>query len=493
MSLRRTESTDSLGPPWYIVEMMDRVERATLICIGALLIWQLFIPPVTGLSNGGDFGKVAGFFNLGAPEQEFHWAATVYRWDPGRFHWWSEFYTSEILLARVAVSINSALSKTPTFDIRCMGAVHGFLFFLALVLLLPLFRTASPRRRIVIGMALAVVACDRLYALTFNTFYTDAAAIALFPLTIVLFLRVLRWRRSAEFAAFVLCAALFLTAKSQHALLGLPMAVVTGYALARTQRPIWAGIAPAVAVAAVVFSLWGTPRFYKWSGVYSTIFWTILPSSQDVSGDLAALGLDESFRPYIGTHGYSPDGGMAHPEFVSAFQRRTSYGRLASFYMSHPAEAWRIVQTALDEAGRQQPTGGNFDMHSGMPPDSESRSFAPWSALKRHAFYHRGLVYLLAFLAISVAFLYCAYRSRGFVLGCGLVSMAALDLGVSTLADVLDPIRHLLLFTSMLDVMVVGALILIAGVGPQPATAHSRVPPGDPAAAASPSRSTDRA
>jgi hypothetical protein len=112
-----------------------------------------------------------------------------------------------------------------------------------------------------------------------------------------------------------------------------------------------------------------------------------------------------------------------------------------------------------------------------MPPDSEAQSFTLWSGLERWAFHHRGSVYLWSILALSAAFVYSARRAGATAPAIGLVSMALLDMGVSTLADVLDPIRHLLLFRTMFDFMAVATAACI-GAAPGPPRREVRRPGG---------------
>lgn len=182
---------------------------------------------------------------------------------------------------------------------------------------------------------------------------------------------------------------------------------------------------------------------YRISAVYSTIFWELMTHSKYVPGDLAALGLDGSYARYIGTHDFSPAAPMGDPAFESAFRQRTSYARLGWFYVTRPARAYALLRAALGDGGRQLPTGGNFDASSGMP-NTEAGSFVLWSRLKRRAFHGRGPVFVWTFLAVSAAFVYLARRAGATALACALVAAAALDLGVSALADVVDRIRHLM-------------------------------------------------
>ncbi len=440
---------------------MARFERTALAVVAALLVWQILVPPVAGLGNNGDFGKVTGVFDLGAPRNaEFHWCAGTYSFDPQN-HWWAGFYSSEILIAGVAVGFNTLFSKTGTFDIRWMGVVHGGLFFLSICLLLPLLRGLPTWKRALIAVLIVLIGCDAATTTLFNSFYMDAGALVLFCLTWTFLLRYLRWAKPADLGFFTLCSVLFVCSKAQHAILGLPFAALGVYAGIRSGCRFKLGLASTVILVAAVFSSQAVPYFYTPAGVYNMIFWTLLPSSKDVSRDLAGLGLDDSYRQYSRTHTYTPDGPMQDPKFVREFSLRASYFRLGWFFVTHPERSFAILRAAVDEGARQRMTIGNFDPQSGSPRDSESRSFALWSGWKRIAFYHRPSLYLWYFVTLEAAVVGLSLGSRALIPALALGVMALLELLVAGLADPLDPIRHFLLFNTNLDLLLAGVVALI--------------------------------
>src|SRR5438270_5821558 len=110
---------------------MDRIDKGVLILAGAILCFQLFLPPVTGLANNGDFGKLIARFNLGAPfEDEFRYAPIKYNFDP-KYHYDSGVYSSELMFVATALGLHALISPTSSFDIRWIGAIHSGVFLLA--------------------------------------------------------------------------------------------------------------------------------------------------------------------------------------------------------------------------------------------------------------------------------------------------------------------------------------------------------------------------
>src|SRR5208282_2266266 len=139
---------------------MVRVRQVLVGSAGAILCYQLLLPPVVGLADNGDFAKVLGRFDLwGKVHKTYLYCDTVYRLEPGH-HWVSDFYSTEIALTRAAVALNSLVSKDGNLDIRVMGAVHGALFLLALWLLAPLLEQASRRMQVSVCALVLLFYCD---------------------------------------------------------------------------------------------------------------------------------------------------------------------------------------------------------------------------------------------------------------------------------------------------------------------------------------------
>jgi hypothetical protein len=433
--------------------------RALFAASVVILFAQLMLPPVIGVANNGDFSRAYGIFHLTMPvADEVRFADTRYRLDP-RVNYFGGFYSSEILLVPPALALNAILSKDGAFDVRFMGLVHGAIFLAAFYLFLTLL-TEVPRglRWLVSGLALAGFG-DVMYVAYLNSFYTDVAAYLFLTLSVVLALRALRWKRRADMILLGVTSVLLVTSKAQHAALGFWLA---GFfcVLACQMRIRNARWFTAVLLAISVLWLWkGTPDEYAARGCFSTIFYHVLPHSRDVDRTLADLGLDQTYRPYIGMVSFSGGSPMGDPRFVAAFRSRVTYRSLAMFLLTHPRDAYVSLRVSLDEAGRQRPAMGNFDASAGLAPYAESQAFAGWSNLKRVLFDRRGSRFLTCFLGTCAAvavMLICQRRSipaGGLAAGLILVGMACTELAIASLADAMDVPRHHLLFYALFDTL----------------------------------------
>src|SRR5579864_9277915 len=171
---------------------MDRIDwTAFLLSIG-IVSFQIFIPPVIGLADNGDFAKVSGRFDLYLPQgQSNGFADTLYAIDPVGHHYVSEHISPEILLAGIAVDFNRIFSST-AFDLRWIGAVHAALYLLAFYLALPLLRGLPTIRRVSLIAVIIFILGDVMFVSSLNSFYMDTTAWLFICLDSALYLYTLR-------------------------------------------------------------------------------------------------------------------------------------------------------------------------------------------------------------------------------------------------------------------------------------------------------------
>ena len=206
--------------------------RALTLCVAAgVLSYQLFIPPIIGLANNGDFITVLRTLHLEAPDEsdpDRFFAYIVPSWVPHPEPLYDNGLASSetILLAPAYLFNRFVFSRDGSFDLRWTGFTHSVLFLLSLWLLMPVLELMHVPRRGGISLLLFFF-LDVEYVSWFNTFYTDTASLLLlFPL-VVLFLRIVfnrgnqRWNQ----LGFLICCVFFVSSKVTHALAGMPLLI----------------------------------------------------------------------------------------------------------------------------------------------------------------------------------------------------------------------------------------------------------------------------
>jgi hypothetical protein len=315
--------------------------------------------------------------------------------------------------------------------------------------------------------------CDPMYVSGLNSFYMDEPTYLFLLLSAVFYLRAIRWRRPGDAVGLAVCAALMTAAKTQHALLPLWIAIL----LAVNAKLLWPGKTRwlrAIAILPMAVALFMMTKAVPWDyagfPVYNVTFFQILPHAKDRDRTLAELGLDASYRQYIGKGAYFAGSGMDDPAFEREFSRRLSMGKLAVFYLRHPRDTWQTLVTALSEAGRQRDFG-NFDPSAGYRPMAETQAFRWWSDLKRRALLKRGHRFLWTIVSLSAALAALLYRQRGILPpgtvsgGYALIGMTLTEMAVSSLADAMDVVRHHLIFYALFDMMLLAAVAVALASG----------------------------
>jgi len=451
----------------------DRVDRLVLFSAAAILAWQLLLPPVVGLANNGDFHKVIGGFSLAAPaEDEYKFAPILYTFDPSHY-FITVFYSTEELLVATAIALNTLVSKTGTFDLRFIGLVHGALYLAALWLALPLLRRLGDRARVFCAALLLLVFGDVLYVSALNSFYMDASALVFFLLTTVSLCRVLAWRRRADTLWFLLFALCFICSKAQHAPLGLLIALMIAIqpsVFLPGLNKWWRLTAIGTLIVAVAFAVNAAPREYRATPLFSQIFYGILPRSHNPSRDFKTLGLDDTYKKYIGMHAYSEGTPLPDPDFDRAFLQQVSSARLLWLYTRSPALTYSLLRDGLSDAGHQRARMGNFDRGAGLPPSAESQSFALWSGLKAKVFDGRGDWYLVYALALGATFSALLFAKRtqlppgASMAGLALTLMMLAEMCIDILGDPVDSVRHAFVFIAINDIVLIAFVILFCAL-----------------------------
>ena len=459
--------------------MLSRtVELWIIVALAAVLVgWQLFVPPIIGLADQGDFVRVLGPTGYApqpkGPEHKYFYLTRKFVWDPSyREPRWEQI-TSEFIPITLALALNRAFSNLAAFDITTVGFVHALLFLTAFARLLYVTRSLSRYR--IVWAAMLLILTDVGYVAYWNSLYTEPASclwflfllaecIALCTADRVTVWMVLRWN---------VFAVLWVLAKTQNATLCLPLAA---YGLliawrASDHKARWAATCGAIAVliaGTVMYrSLLPAPRM---TNMYNVIFFAILPESNDPGADLKALGLDPGYARYSGTLAWTEGTGIADGRVVNAIQAHVTPARLVEFYVRRPARMWKHVRSALRTALFLRPEFcGNFDASAGRPPGARSNAIALWSRF-HEKYLSRIAVYLLAAIVLTPVFGLMLLATGGLTpgfrrwteTGIWLALCCSMAFFAAAFGDAWDVVKHQFLFNLLLDACLVFAVAAVS-------------------------------
>ena len=450
---------------------MDRRRKLAWMVIAvaaAVLSYQLFIPPIVGLADQGDFARIIGTFGY-APEDRsatIAFVAPKYVPDPAARKPEWEQPSSEYLFVACAILLNKIISPDGKLDIVVIGAVHALAFLAAFARLLLV--TKQYRAGPVLWIIGLVALTDVGYAAYWNSFYAEPASCIFFLLLAAESIAISNSKQASprKIALWTLWAILFVMAKAQNAPLGV---LLTLFSVRLCWWTNYRGtvLCPVLIGAATLFNVLTIPARVQWADAYNHMFLAILPESGNPSADLQAFSLEPSLAKYSGTGAWSP--GSAFHDMVASgvVGNQITHAAIARFYLQHPARIWRHSKTLLPIAFSLRPEWcGNFERTAGRPPGARSTAFTLWSGLHEHVL-RRISKLILILLCLSPAIALLAWiRSpdqRRHIELLTLLSIGCLTAFlVAALGDAWDNVKHLFLFNLMLDaclIFVIGFII----------------------------------
>jgi hypothetical protein len=447
---------------------LTRSERslfaAVMAAAAAVLAYQLFIPPVVGLADQGDFIRTIGRFGYGPQHHGsllYSYVEPKYVPDPHyRSPYWEQA-NSEYLFVGAAVLLNKLVSKDGALDITVAGLIHVLAFLAVFARLLWVTRHA--RARALLWIVALVALTDAGYAVYWNSFYAESASCLFFLLLLAESVAIAKAGKAgpANLLRWSLWAVLWVLAKPQNAPIGLLLGLFSFRLVSWTEsnRARWIALAGGCAMfGCVAFNVLAMPKVGHMAHTYGMIFNGILPESKDPAADLRALGLDPQLARYSGTGAWSPVTDFPALASSGVLTRKVTTFAILRFYLLRPARLWRRLHGVLPRITLLRTSGyGNFEPSAGLPPAALSRAFTLWSGFHEHImrFVSKWIVFGLAAWPLFSVWIWLrrpdALQRRRLELLTLLPLCCLAALFGAVFGDAFDLVKHLYLFNLLLD------------------------------------------
>lgn len=421
--------------------------------LGAALLcgWMLFHRPIHGMADNMDFWRVmepAGI-SYSAPVVPL---AHVTR----EFSFASPSPTSITTSAALPALLASAPARlvSPQFDIRFLSVLYFLLFFSGLALLCLSFGHWP------FLLGIAWLAIEPSLFLHFNSFFSEAFAIALWPWMIWALLGVHRAGEKKHW--LVLAASAFLLATSKFQFVLVPLLLLLGLRISSSpwRRPVSFSLLLAFAASLSFALATSGHRNLSLLNRYQSIFTGLSPLAHEPGQPLRALGIPEGYHYLSGGNLFAPPlNGNLPPDLRQAVEK-TSFWRIGLLYLSTPGVLLHSLP-ALQSALAVTPLGylGNYE--AGAAPPRATLHF-PWQLSRiRDAVFSFGpwLSWLIPALAAFLCFRMWRRQRRLDALHCLMLFLLfhfLSQLGVCLLGDGLYSLhRHLLSARFSLDLLLV--------------------------------------
>ncbi len=455
--------------------MIRRSEFVLLVLCAAILTAQLFVPPLIGLADNGDFAKVLGRVGLRkSAGGNFQYFVSDY---PHAASWNTTVWYSETVPAWLAVRLQTLVRPGGNFDVRYLAAIHATTFVALYYFLLLLLRKFRPVPRVLLALLALWIFTDVFYIAYFNSFYSDTMAwLSLLAMVIAALHIVCDSPRLRLWWSIYAAAAIgFVTSKPQHTIWAIfPVAFAAGmnWRASGLRRTLGAALSLALLLLSLL-EFTTLPGPMKAMPLFDVVFLKLAREPGTRAQVLRDLGLPDSDAAYAGTSAWTPGSPIFDAEWRTGFYSQ-SRRHLLWFYLSHPRIAVRVIHDDLRLSAPylRPPVLANYRREDGYPPGSLARHFCSWSDLRACLFRAWPEHILLWYALVLAAAVVVISRGRSpvirrvAVLGLGLALMGIGEFCFASLTDAAQTDRHLFLFHALTDLTVcfaaAGALELCA-------------------------------
>lgn len=472
------------------------LERAFFILFGLILLFQLFIPPIVGLADNGDFARIMEKVGI-QQGQNKEFLGNINLTFPISFNYNIKGYqSSELIFVLTAILINAITSKDGLFHLLTLGAVHTVALLAALGVVIYGLSTASKRSKWVVYACILLFFTDVGYVSYLNSIYSEPASLIFLALTLGIVLvivgRIDHQPLGFGWAvAYFMAAFLFIIAKPQNAAMGIPLALLGFLLVKRSQIPKFFGrrtgylpwmLSVGLAAASFLFFAFGLPRYYRSGDLWNSIFLEIVGNSKNPAQDLAELGLPPEMIIYKGKYAFSE--GVNRNDY-EVFQHSWLYFKIFKFYLVHPDRLLNLMENTTSSTFQLQPPNlGNFVSSETFGSYDKSQAFTIWNRL-RSALLPASIWTLAGLLVINLASVVIKLKlfdqqfSQRLVsaLHITIILMAILQYFTVLMAEgTFELVKHMFLFNVLLDVtfiflftyLVGAAGMLIRRISPRP-------------------------
>ena len=372
-----------------------RFEIVVLTLFLVVGIYQLFIPPLIGIADNGDFARLRypnGLSRIPSEDhdQRFNFVYSKFAIVPEPVVGIYYFHTSSHLFVGAARWLNVHFISREVFDIRVLGALYFFCFLLGIYLILIFSRRFAFQWRCLLAAALFGMYTDTAYTAYFNSFYSEPTALAALIIIVGCALLLID-RRSGVFAlaGYFATTALLITAKPMYvpfAALFIPFGIYLTRFVSIRYRYVWTGVVSVILLVLAVGYQTITPEWLRMKASYIAIFSVLLPDSPNPDPDILALNLRPEWKRFIGTSPYDADGPVeTDAAFRMEFTNRVRTLTIPRFLLARPLQLYRVASTIAPQLVTTLPDyAGYYEESSGRPP--RTKPFAPWSSIRARIF-----------------------------------------------------------------------------------------------------------
>jgi hypothetical protein len=368
-------------------------EIAAVIVFGLIVVRLLFIDPLIGLSDNGDFGRImssAGLEYFEPNDNDFfgfvHTKFMLATLDRKSLTSYPTTHNIPVMIAKGL----SRIGSEDTFDTRYLALIYSMVLCFSFWLIISNINFQSKLIEVVFIVLLLIILSDANCLCYFNSLYGEPLAYVSLISLIACFLALTRQDRPKVMVLILLFLNLFMIvgSKLQYGILSIlvPVFLVTMFSVRNDKK--WRISTIVCSIVTMVYALWlniAISRPLTNMTIYNSVFYGILKDSRDPKGDLAELGLKTELSALANTTRFEKNKyyDLDSDYFKGEFFSKVDNGKIIKYYLTHPKRLLEKMEVTANKSMQNDKIHlGNYERRSGYGFMTIVNSFNLWTKLK---------------------------------------------------------------------------------------------------------------
>ncbi|MGG7096655.1 hypothetical protein [Clostridium sardiniense] len=406
--------------------MLNRVNFPILAVILVLAIGSmtLFIKPLIGMANNGDFFRIISQNDLhylnNNPEDQQDEHFKYFQKDYGINQYHSDnkrmLISTQSILIKPAIMLNKLITgNNKTFDIRFLSAILLVFHAIAAYILVKVFTSylRRPVFKLITTLLYIFIFMDTGYIAYFNSFYGEGVNIPFFLLSIGILLYMIRFNKFTWYnlITFFITSFIFFGAKQQLAPTGVLLGILMWRILHYTNKLSVKILSCIMAIAFVV----GAGFFYKsiegdfdYINRYHALNRGILLDEGDADKILDDMNINDQYSLLENTIYFVdvPQIDLKSKDLIKSYYDHFTIDKIIIYYATHPKDMFKMIDIGFRNAYYIRPvTQGNYEKSAGMETGAKSYFFSGWSTFKSEYLpktFIASMIYIILFFILSI-------------------------------------------------------------------------------------------
>ncbi|ABR36349.1 MULTISPECIES: hypothetical protein [Clostridium] len=364
-------------------------------------IFTLFIKPIIGMADNGDFYRVIssnGVYELNPNDSDLyngyfyrHYGIYKYNNDIEK-----NFISTQGIFIKIAVYISQMINKNFILDIRFMSWMFLFVEAIGIYLIVKVLinQVTEEKHKLIITLVTIFIFCDTTYLAYYNSFYGEAINISFFLLSIGILLNMAEFNKFSKLniLLFGISSFIFLGSKQQLSPVGILIAVLCLRIGFKNKEKLFKGLSMVLAIGFVISSI----LFYKqitgdfqYINGYHAMNRGILLYEEDPDEVMKFFNLNEQYSLLKDTTFYDDVTlvNLYDKQLIEDYYKKFTTTKIISYYITNPRAFFKMLKIAFDNGYSIRPNAmGNYEKSENKEFGAKSYFFALYSTVKEKVF-----------------------------------------------------------------------------------------------------------